>query len=77
MFVECGCDPRGSENSRCNNVTGICQCKDGVEGDKCDQCSLGTQDLDRGCVGMVVLIVISVCCVNVCRVQNVRSVSDR
>ena len=52
MFVACGCDPRGSADLQCNNVTGVCMCKAGVMGEKCDQCMLGTHDLDRGCVGM-------------------------
>ena len=37
----------GSENDFCDD-NGICTCKAGYTGDKCDQCADGTQDCFAG-----------------------------
>jgi len=34
----CGCHLIGAESPTCNNVTGICECKENYEGDQCDRC---------------------------------------
>ena len=36
--VPCECNSFGSINSSCNQTTGVCNCKFGVNGDKCDYC---------------------------------------
>ena len=36
---ECGCDPLGSEDLQCDRYSGLCRCKAGRGGAKCDQCS--------------------------------------
>ncbi|XP_077971460.1 laminin-like protein lam-2 isoform X1 [Styela clava] len=38
--LECDCHAMGSHGEHCNE-SGICSCKDGVSGDKCDQCRTG------------------------------------
>eukprot|EP00058_Branchiostoma_floridae_P024730 XP_002610220.1 hypothetical protein BRAFLDRAFT_76999 [Branchiostoma floridae] len=43
----CGCDPAGSTNTSCNPNTGQCECKDFVEGDKCDTCVAGSSNLQE------------------------------
>ena len=35
--VDCGCNSDGALSSTCN-ASGVCSCKTGVKGDKCDQC---------------------------------------
>ena len=37
---QCFCDKNGSKNNRCSH-DGICNCKDGVVGDKCSDCLTG------------------------------------
>ncbi|KAI6646731.1 Laminin beta/gamma [Oopsacas minuta] len=37
----CGCDMDGSIGESCHQLTGVCQCDIGVEGNKCDVCSFG------------------------------------
>lgn len=34
----CACDINGAIGSSCDTITGKCQCKRFVEGDKCDKC---------------------------------------
>ena len=34
----CDCNPQGSMSLQCNANTGICQCREGVHGDKCELC---------------------------------------
>ena len=38
----CNCEPLGSISNICDKVTGACQCVDGVIGDLCDACPLGS-----------------------------------
>ena len=46
----CVCDPMGSENNDCDDVTGQCQCKPGVGGPQCDACLAGFWGISsRGC----------------------------
>ena len=35
--LECVCDSIGSNSSQCG-LTGVCPCKEGYTGDKCDTC---------------------------------------
>lgn len=37
----CGCSVTGSVKSQCNPKTGICTCRLGYEGEKCNRCSHG------------------------------------
>ncbi|OAF67973.1 hypothetical protein A3Q56_04115 [Intoshia linei] len=39
--IDCKCHPVGSENGFCHNLNGICKCKEGVTGEKCNQCAPG------------------------------------
>ena len=39
-LLDCDCDEIGSENNTCNQGNGTClYCKNGFEGDKCEECS--------------------------------------
>ena len=38
---KCGCNPEGTSNDECNADNGYCTCKNGYEGIKCNQCSIG------------------------------------
>lgn len=38
---ECRCDSFGSFNGFCNNETGMCVCRVGYDGSKCDKCAFG------------------------------------
>ena len=38
----CDCNPAGSVSLQCDRNTGKCQCKQGMIGDKCDQCAPDT-----------------------------------
>ena len=40
-LLECGCDGDLSISSTCDNVTGVCECRPNVIGDKCDTCEPG------------------------------------
>ncbi|XP_071328407.1 mucin-5AC [Trachinotus anak] len=40
VCVECGCDADGSVSPHCSD-TGLCQCKDGATGRRCDSCLPG------------------------------------
>lgn len=45
--LRCLCDPAGSENGgQCDTVTGVCVCKQNVEGDRCDRCKAGFYNLN-------------------------------
>ena len=37
-FLACNCDPLGSIDLRCDDLSGHCKCKPGVIGRYCDQC---------------------------------------
>ncbi len=39
--IECECHLIGSLETRCNQTTGQCICKDGVSGVRCDRCLPG------------------------------------
>nr|XP_056700231.1 netrin-G1 isoform X2 [Euleptes europaea] len=45
---ECNCNPIGSVGDRCNEK-GICQCKEGTTGPKCDKCLPGYNWHIQGC----------------------------
>ena len=55
----CNCNVAGRLTSKCNE-RGECQCKDNVEGDKCDRCKNGTVNLQQnnkyGCSGGMYII---------------------
>lgn len=44
-FLDCDCDPQGSESAICDKSGGQCVCKPNVMGRRCDQCVPGTFDL--------------------------------
>lgn len=52
--TSCNCNPAGSLTNKCNE-RGECDCKDNVEGVKCDRCKNGTINLQQnnkyGCSG--------------------------
>lgn len=49
---KCECDPDGSISSNCEKESGRCYCKDGVGGDRCDDCLQGYYGFStNGCKG--------------------------
>ena len=46
----CNCNSQGSLNERCNEF-GVCNCKSGVLGIKCDACAENKHNLTVGCIG--------------------------
>ena len=38
-FLACGCHHNGSRSISCDKSTGVCPCRDGFTGTKCDRCS--------------------------------------
>ena len=51
LFLDCQCYPEGTMEytnpsgvKQCNNDTGICTCKEGYAGDKCETCDTGYYD---------------------------------
>ena len=40
--VNCSCNPEGSVGPSCADFSGVCECRDGVIGDKCDACEEGS-----------------------------------
>ncbi|EDV25807.1 uncharacterized protein TRIADDRAFT_24524, partial [Trichoplax adhaerens] len=38
VCARCDCDARGTTNEPCNRLTGTCQCKSNVMGNRCDSC---------------------------------------
>lgn len=52
VFVDCVCDPTGSESTICNPLGGQCECKPNVIGRQCDQCAPATYGFGpAGCKG--------------------------
>ena len=47
----CGCNRLGSVRTDCDQATGRCVCKPGIEGLKCDTCPDGQGLSSRGCNG--------------------------
>lgn len=45
----CACHPYGSLNAYCHNVTGECECRDGVEGRDCSVCRPRHAFINRVC----------------------------
>ena len=41
LCIECGCNTTGAVSSDCDPVSGACQCKPNIIGDKCDMCLSG------------------------------------
>lgn len=48
--IPCTCDPRGSLRDDCEQMTGRCVCKPGVQGMKCNVCPDGTVLEEDGCI---------------------------
>ena len=46
----CNCNSQGSLNESCNEF-GVCNCKSGVLGIKCDSCAENKHNLTAGCIG--------------------------
>ena len=57
IYLDCNCDPNGSEALTCDAETGQCHCKCNVIGDKCDTCASGFHNFpataDENCHGMI------------------------
>ena len=49
--TRCGCNKLGSVRTDCEQATGRCVCKPGIEGLKCDTCPDGQGLSSRGCNG--------------------------
>lgn len=47
----CECDPTGSTDLQCDELTGECPCRDKVEGRRCDRCMENTKSRDNGGYG--------------------------
>lgn len=47
--AQCACHPHGSLNGYCHNVTGQCECREGVEGRDCSVCRPRHAFIDRVC----------------------------
>ncbi|XP_072011994.1 agrin isoform X5 [Engystomops pustulosus] len=45
----CNCDPVGAVRDDCEQMTGLCSCKTGISGLKCDQCPDGSKPGLNGC----------------------------
>lgn len=50
IYVECECNPDGSEALQCDPVNGQCPCVEGITGLKCDRCDRGTTGELPNCV---------------------------
>nr|XP_054769842.1 laminin subunit beta-1-like [Lytechinus pictus] len=50
--LDCECHPVGTvdQQTQCNLVTGQCNCKSLVTGQKCDGCMMGYYDVDQECI---------------------------
>ncbi|KAG8193219.1 hypothetical protein JTE90_005566 [Oedothorax gibbosus] len=48
--LHCNCDPYGSIRDDCEQTTGRCVCKHGIQGMKCDICPSGTVLAPEGCL---------------------------
>lgn len=49
FLLACNCNPQGSLNESCNEF-GICNCKPGVLGIKCDSCAENKHNLSASCI---------------------------
>ena len=50
-ITDCDCSPYGSVRSDCDQTSGKCICKPGIQGAKCDICPDGTTIREMGCDG--------------------------
>ena len=54
-YVDCGCDPTGSDSMQCQPNNGNCQCKEGFSGQKCNiACPEGWTLVGNECLQMSV-----------------------
>ena len=44
----CSCNEKGSQSLICDATTGLCDCKENIIGDNCDQCEFGFYISDNG-----------------------------
>lgn len=49
-LTDCNCHPYGSVRDDCEQATGRCVCRHGVQGMKCDTCPPGSLLRPEGCV---------------------------
>ena len=49
-LLACNCNEFGSVGANCTQY-GVCMCKPGVLGVKCDQCPQNSYNLSVGCIG--------------------------
>ena len=55
---ECQCHPQGSLSKDCN-PNGVCNCRLGIQGDKCDTCQDGFHRIDLGCIRKLVMFFVT------------------
>ena len=57
-ILECLCNTFGSEDTNCSNDEGICTCKEGYTGDKCDSCAEGYFQVNNDCISKLMFVYI-------------------
>ena len=57
-ILECLCNTFGSEDTNCSNDEGVCTCKEGYTGDKCDSCAEGYFQVNNDCISKLMFVYI-------------------
>ena len=52
IMIACQCHPWGAIRDDCEQTTGRCICRQGIVGQKCNQCSDGREIGHSGCLGI-------------------------
>ena len=55
-ILECLCNTFGSEDTNCSNDEGVCTCKEGYTGDKCDSCAEGYFQVNNDCISKLMFV---------------------